>query len=131
MSKEIKDLKILIVDDDRFLLDMYALKFKKLGLQFDTSSSSTNALEILRKNNDYDIVLLDVIMPGIDGLELLGKIREEKLVPNATIIMLTNQVDDSEKAKTLDVDGYLVKAMSIPSEVVDQVLSIHNNKNKN
>lgn len=123
------NLKILLVDDDKFLLDMYALKFKKSGLDVDTSSSSQNALDKIR-SAEYDIVLLDIIMPGMDGLELLGNIRKEKLIQKATVVMLTNQADDFEKAKNLGVDGYIIKATTIPSEVVDQVMNIYKNKSK-
>ena len=120
-----KQLKILLVDDDRFLLDMYSLKFKKSGHQIDVSANSQAALDKLKSGVVYDIILLDIIMPGMDGLELLQKMREEKLAERATIIMLTNQADDFEKTKTYGVDGYIIKATTIPSEVVDQVLSIY------
>lgn len=129
MSDE-KNIKILLVDDDKFLLDMYSLKFKKSGLEIDTSSSSQGALAKLQGGASYNIILLDIIMPGMDGLELLSKIKSEKLLPSATIIMLTNQADDYEKAKNLGVDGYIIKATTIPSEVVEQVLEIYKNKNK-
>ena len=125
-----KQLKILLIDDDRFLLDMYLLKFKKSGFEIDTSSSTANALEKLRDGNKYDIILLDIIMPNIDGLELLKIIRTEKLVPDAVIIMLTNQADDLEKAKTFGVDDYIIKATMIPSEVVSKVTDVYNAKHK-
>ena len=67
-------------------------------------------------------------MPGMDGLELLKIIKQENLAPDSVIIMLTNQADDFEKAKALGVDGYIIKATTIPSEVVDQVLTIYRNK---
>jgi two-component system alkaline phosphatase synthesis response regulator PhoP len=122
-------IKILLIDDDKFLLDMYSMKFKKSGLEIDTSSNSLSALDKIR-NNKYDIVLMDIIMPGMDGLELLKKIREEKLLVDSAIIMLTNQADDFEKAKALGVDGYIIKATTIPSEVVDQVLTVFKSKQK-
>lgn len=122
-------IKILLVDDDKFLLDMYSMKFKKSGLDIDTSSTSVGALEKMR-NGSYNIVLLDIIMPGMDGLEVLKTIREEKLVPDASVIMLTNQADGVDKAKNLGVDGYIIKATTIPSEVVEQVLGIYKEKQK-
>ena len=129
---EIKQLKTLLVDDDKFLLDMYLLKFKKSGLDLDAAPSSQEALKKLREGVAYDIVILDIILPGLDGLELLKIIKEEKLSPKAIIIMLTNQTDDFEKAKLLGVDGYIIKASAIPSEVVEQVLSIYKSRqNKN
>ena len=127
MTEE-KALKILLIDDDKFLLDMYSLKFKKSGLEIDVSGSSSIALDKIKAGNKYDIILLDIIMPGMDGLELLKIVKEEKLATDSTIIMLTNQADDFEKAKALGVDGYIIKATTIPSEVVEQVLSIHKNK---
>ena len=130
MSEPNKQPKILLIDDDRFLLDMYLLKFKKSGFEIDTSSSSANALDKLREGQAYDVILLDIIMPGMDGLELLKTVREEKLVPKAAIIMLTNQADDFEKAKAFGVDGYIIKATMIPSEVVSKVLEVYNKKTR-
>ncbi len=128
MAKEISQLKILLIDDDKFLLDMYSMKFKKSGLEIDTSSSSLAAMDKIRSGGEYDIIVLDIIMPGMDGLEILKNIRAEKLSPSAAIIMLTNQADDFEKAKSLGVDGYIIKATTIPSEVVDKVLQIYKDK---
>ncbi len=127
MAQE-KSPKILLVDDDRFLLDMYSLKFSKSGFDIDTCSNSLAALEKLRAENTYDIVILDIIMPGKDGLELLKIIRQEKLIPKATIVMLTNQADDVSKAQAYNVDSYIIKATAIPSEVVAQVLAAYKNK---
>lgn len=124
MAEE-KKIKILLVDDDRFLLDMYSLKFKKSGIDIETCSSSTNALDKIRENKDYSVIILDIIMPGMDGLDLLSKIREEKLATGAKIVMLTNQAEDVDRANNLGVDGYIIKATTIPSEVVDKVLSIY------
>lgn len=123
-----KKLKILLIDDDKFLLDMYALKFKGSGLEVDTASSSINALAKLKEGQNPDIIMLDIIMPTMDGLELLQKIRDEKLVPNSVIVMLTNQPNETKRADELGVDGYIVKASTIPSEVVTQVLDIFKKK---
>ena len=109
---------------------MYSLKFKKSGLDIDVASNGLNALEKLKSDVKYDIILLDIIMPGMDGLELLKTVREEKLVPEAVIIMLTNQADDYEKAKAFNVDDYIIKATTIPSEVVEKALSVYKNKHK-
>lgn len=126
---EIKQPKILLVDDDRFLLDMFVLRFKKSNIEADTASGSISALEKLRKGSDYNIILLDIIMPGMDGLEFLKTIRAEKLVPNAVIIMLTNNTDDSEKARVYKVDDYIIKSSMVPSEVVNRVLEVYKKKN--
>jgi CheY-like chemotaxis protein len=124
--------KILIVDDDTFLLNMYSLKFSKNNYEVSTCQNGTEALKKLQDGYSPEVILLDVIMPGIDGLELLNQIRALKLAPNATIIMLTNQSDSSdiEKAKNLNVNGYIVKATTIPSEVINEVTRIHQEVHK-
>ncbi len=122
--------KIMLVDDDSFLLNMYSLKFSKSGFEVEAIQSSEQALKRLKEGFVPDIILLDIIMPGMDGLELLSHIREEKLAESATIIMLSNQSDtnDVDRAKSLRIDGYIVKATTIPSEVISQVLSINEAK---
>ncbi len=123
--------KILLVDDDSFLLNMYSLKFTKNGFEVLATQNGREAFEKLKDGFTPDIIMLDIIMPGLDGLALLGEIRKAKLIPNATVIMLTNQSDTAEieKAKTLGINGYIVKATTIPSEVINQVIEIHQ-KNK-
>ena len=118
--------KVLIVDDDKFLLEMYALKFKSLGHETHTAVGPTEALTKLRAGEVPDVLILDVIMPTMDGLELLETVRKENLCPNAVVVMLTNESDPAkiEKAKSLGVAGYIVKATSIPSEVVEEVIGI-------
>lgn len=121
-----KQYKVLIVDDDKFLLDMYRKKFEQNGLTTDVSVGPQEALTALRGGASPDILILDIIMPGMDGIELLETIRKEKLVPNATVVMLTNESssDKIEKAKALGVNGYVVKATSVPSEVIEEVMKI-------
>jgi len=125
MAEE-KKYKLLIVDDDKFLLDMYAMKFKNLGHDATVAVGANSALDLLRGGMDPEIILLDIIMPAMDGLELLEIIRKENLAPRATVVMLTNEIEQVkiDKAKALGVGGYIVKATTIPSEVVSEVVSI-------
>ena len=118
---------VFFVDDDTFLLDMYSLKFSKSGYDVKVSTSPDDALKKLREGFTPDILLLDVVMPGMDGIELLGAIRKEKLIPNTVIIMLTNQSasQDIERAQKFSVDGYITKAATIPSEVLAHVDEIY------
>jgi two-component system alkaline phosphatase synthesis response regulator PhoP len=120
--------KILLVDDDRFLLDMYVLKFKKSGFNVDVASNGAVVLEKLREGEKYEIIILDIIMPTMDGLELLKTIREEKLAEGSVIVILSNEGEKMHEAEKLGIDGYIIKAMSIPSEVVDAVIGIYKNK---
>jgi two-component system chemotaxis sensor kinase CheA len=123
---ENKGKKILIVDDDRFLLNMYSIKFKSFGFEVDTAAGGQEALNKLRDGAAPDILLMDVVMPAMDGITLLERIRKEKFVPNATVIVLSNQNQpaDIEKAKNLGISSYIVKANMIPSEVVKEITKV-------
>jgi CheY-like chemotaxis protein len=120
--------KVFIVDDDKFLLDIYRKKFEHLDVDVDLAWDSEEALAKLRNGSDADIILLDIVMPGMDGLELLATMRKEKLSPNASVIMLTNESDQGqiEKAKKLGIKGYIIKAVNTPSDIIDQVAEIAN-----
>ena len=119
-------LKILLVDDDRFLLDMYAIKFSKSGYEVKTADSTDAGLQLIRSGYAPDIMLVDVVMPGMDGLEMIDTVKKEKIAPSARVIMLTNQgsSDDIARARKLDVDGYIVKATTVPSDVLKSVEAI-------
>lgn len=131
VTKPASKRKILFIDDDRFLLDMYALKFTKAGYEVKTADSTEGAMKLLKEGFDPDILLVDIVMPGMDGLEFVENIRKERMVQGATIVMLTNQgaSDDIGRAQKLGVDGYIVKATTIPSEVLSEVDKIFTNKN--
>jgi DNA-binding response OmpR family regulator len=107
--------RVYLVDDDRFLLDLYAVKFKSAGHDVSVFGSGEDLLIELRKEGKTspDVILLDLIMPG-----------KEKLAKGAKIIILSNQGQDSdiEKAKQLFADGYIIKASAIPSEVLSETL---------
>ncbi len=118
--------KILIVDDDSFLLDMYALKFSQNNFEVYTAENAMQVLEKFKGGLNPDVILLDIIMPEMDGFELLEKINNEKLSPNSTKIILSNksQQSDIDRGNSLGASGYIVKANSTPAEVINQVVSI-------
>lgn len=123
--------KILIVDDDNFLLDMYALKFSQNNFEVYAVSGGTQALEKLKGGLNPDVILMDIIMPEMDGFEMLTQINALKLAINSVKIILSNksQQSDIEKGTSLGVSGYIVKASSTPSEVIEQVVQILNKHN--
>ncbi|MGE5541064.1 MAG: response regulator [Bacillota bacterium] len=118
--------RLYLVDDDRFLLDMYAVKFKAAGHEVTAFQNGEEALTALREKPAPDAMLLDIVMPGMDGFEILQKIRDEKLAPTTKVIVLSNQGQeaDIEKAKQLGAAGYIIKASAIPSEVFSETLKI-------
>ena len=115
--------KILIIDDDEFLLDMYAVKFKEEGFEVDIAREGKEALNKIKEGASPEVVLLDIVMPGMDGFELLETIRKEKLIPTSKIIMLSNlgQKEHLDKGMSLGAADYIVKAYFTPSEVVKRV----------
>lgn len=121
-----KKYKIMIVDDDKFLLSMYSMKFTKEGMDITAIGDPTEALEKLRTGFVPDVLILDVVMPGMDGVELLEKVRQENLAVGAVVIILSNQgqQSDIDRAKVFDIQGYIVKATTIPSEVLHEVVRI-------
>jgi CheY-like chemotaxis protein len=123
---------VLLVDDDQFLLNMYTLKFEHSGFEVETATSAAGALQKLRDGLKPTAILIDIVMPGMDGLEFLKRVKEERLGGGASLIVLTNQgqTADLEKAKAFGVVGYIVKASAIPSEVVGEVRKILDQKPK-
>lgn len=114
---------ILLIDDDKFLVDMYAVKFTQSGFNAHAALSVAEALKTLRDGFPADVILLDLIMPGEDGFSFLETMRKEKIAPKAVIIALTNEMNDAEQAKVMELGAsrYIVKATMLPSEVVGTV----------
>lgn len=113
-------MKILLVDDDAFLRDMYATKFQETGYDVSTAENGAQALRLL-ESEKFDVALLDMVMPGMSGVELLERISET--APNTKCIVLSNQGEqtDIDSANRAGAIGYIVKAESIPSQVVTKV----------
>jgi DNA-binding response OmpR family regulator len=126
MSKEKPEQwNVFIIDDDAFLLDMYALKFSQKNFVVETASGTLLALEKLRGGYIPNIIVVDLVMPAMDGFEFLETIRTEKLASDALVIILSNlgQQEDIDRGLALGAAGYIIKASATPSEVVDKVLS--------
>ena len=122
--------KILIVDDDTFLLDMYAFKFSQNNFEVYTAENGVQATTKLKGGLKPAVILMDLIMPDMDGFEMLEKINTEKLSTDSVKIVLTNksQQSDIDKCNSMGASGYIVKANSTPLEVINQVLEILNQK---
>jgi CheY-like chemotaxis protein len=115
-------MKLLLVDDDAFLRDMYATKFIESGHEVAVAGSAATALQTIEEQ-DFDVVLLDMIMPGLTGVELIQTIKEQFPKKKIACIVLSNhgQESDIEDAKQAGAEGYIVKAEMIPSDVVKEV----------
>lgn len=113
---------ILLVEDEEMLSSMYKTKFEKEGYTIAVAADGEAALETA-KNGTFDIVLLDIILPKLDGFAVLKSLRAMDAYKQVPIIMLTNlgQEEDVEKGKKLGATDYMVKANFTPSQVLEKV----------
>lgn len=120
--------KILCIEDDYFIADLYVRALKQAGHSVDISSSGVDALD-KAKSTVYDIVLLDLMLPEKTGVEILESLRggDKNLLPMSKIIITTNFDEPEDDRARLEkmADGYLIKADVTPSklvELVDQIM---------
>ena len=112
--------KVLFVDDDELILEMYGVKFSQSNFEVKFAKDADQAKEVLRDGFNPDLIVVDIIMPGKSGLDFIKEAKEEGLIGSAKVVILSNQgeKEDFAKAKELGVDEYIIKANYIPSEVV-------------
>ncbi len=110
---------VMVVDDDQDLAEMLGIVLTGAGIDVDLVSRGDEVLEVFR-NNPPDLVLLDVMLPGLDGIEVCRLIRAESMVP---IIMLSAKGDAYDVVKGLEAgaDDYMVKPFRHPSELVARI----------
>ena len=114
--------KILLIEDEEMLANMYEVKFKNEGYDLVKALDGAEGLE-KAKTFKPNFILLDVIMPKMDGFSVLKALKEDPETKDIPVMLLTNlgQDEDIEKGKELGSVGYLVKANITPSEVVAEV----------
>lgn len=117
--------QILIVEDEPMLADMYATKFSMEGFAVEKGSDGVEALAKARAVKP-DIILLDIIMPKLDGFSVLKELKADANLKSVPVILLTNlgQDDDVRKGKKLGADDYFVKANHSPQEIVEKVRAL-------
>ncbi len=110
--------KILLVEDDTFLVDLYVTKLEESGFKVDAARDGQEALELIEKE-DFDLIVLDLLMPNMDGWEFMEKIKGKK----AKIIVVSNYDQETEKQKALSRGAlnYLVKVNYTPGEIVEEI----------
>lgn len=118
--------KLLIVDDDPAIREVYAIKFKDAGYGVETAADSKEALKEIAEGFKPSAILLDIIMPGANGLELLDKFVNDKLVEGSKIVIFSNldqkaDLDDDVRKKICD---YLLKVDFTPAEMVKKIDSV-------
>ena len=114
---------ILIVEDDRFIGEMYVRSLKKAGYEVDWMIDGNDGL-IAARNKPYDLLLLDVMLPERRGSEILEALRgTQDLIPNSRVIVLTNFEQDEESRAAMEAraDAYLIKAEITPNKLLSVI----------
>lgn len=114
--------KILIIEDDKFLRELIAQKLIKEGYEVDGAIDGEEGLKKIKKDKP-DLILLDLILPGVDGFEVLARTKEDPKVSTIPVIILSNlgQKDDVEKGLKLGAVDYLIKAHFTPGEIIEKI----------
>ena len=110
--------KILVVDDEKDILELIDFNLTKNGYRVRTVTSGEEALDLI-KENDYDLIILDLMLPGVDGFDICKIIKADKHKSNIPIVMVTAKADEADKVAGLEIgaDHYVTKPFS-PRELL-------------
>lgn len=113
---------ILIIEDDKFLRELIARKLKEENFKVLEAVDGEEGLKKIKEENP-DLLLLDLILPGIDGFGVLMKMREESILTSIPVIILSNlgQREEVEKGLSLGASDYLIKAHFTPAEIIEKI----------
>ena len=120
-------MKTLIIDDDEFILDLYKRVFKLEKHEVDTASDGAEGLAKLGKMDSLpDVIVLDIMMPHMNGFDFLQKIKSDDAFKNIPVIILSNLYSREDRKKGLDLGAsvYLVKSEHDPKEIVTHALTV-------
>jgi len=117
--------KILLVEDDPFLIDIYTTKLKEAGFSVEVATDGEEGVR-KAKEKPPSLIILDIVLPQIDGWEILKKIKEDKNLKPIPVIILSNlgQKNEVERGMKLGAAKYLIKAHYTPSQVVEEIKEI-------
>lgn len=123
----------LIIEDEQFLIDLYTKAFSQRGFKVLEAVDGAEGLEKANDNTQVDIILLDIMLPKMDGISVLRKLKEnDSPAKNVPVFMLTNLGQESviKEALRIGADGYILKSKYLPNQVVDEVEKFLNDKKK-
>jgi len=117
--------KVLLVEDDPMIVDMYKVRLEEEGFEVYVTDKGSEALKIAEKEKP-EVVLLDIILPEIDGFAVLQLLKEDTKTKKIPVILLTNlgQESDRQKGMKLGAADYFVKAQFTPASVIAAVKKI-------
>lgn len=117
--------KILIVEDDKFLRELISQKLKNEGYEISEAIDGEEGIKKI-KDEKPSLVLLDLILPGIDGFEVLTRMKQDPAVSAVPVIILSNlgQKEDVERGLKIGASDYLIKAHFTPGEIIEKIKNI-------
>lgn len=126
---EKKGKKVLLAEDDIFVSDVYSMRLQREGYEVILARDGREALNQISEKIP-DILLLDIMMPYMDGVEVLQEVKKKDDLKNIPVIMLTNLSEKENIEKTIEMgaNDYLIKSHFTPSEVVEKVNGILSEK---
>lgn len=116
---------VALIEDDPLIAEMYTTKFTKEGYDLQHAADGAAGIELVKKLKP-DIILLDIIMPKMDGFQVLQALREDPAFKNTPVVMLTNlgQEEDVQKGRALGATDYFIKTNFTPAAIVDKVKTL-------
>lgn len=116
---------ILLVEDDPFLVDIYTTKLKDSGFLVETATDGASGLRKL-KEKEFDLLVLDIVLPHIDGWQILKEIEGDEKFKNLKVVIFSNlgQKEEVEKGLKMGAVKYFIKAHYTPSELVEEIKKI-------
>ncbi len=113
---------VALIEDDPLIAEMYTTKFTKEGYDIKHAADGAAGLALVKQIKP-DIILLDIIMPKMDGFQVLTELRKEAAFKETPVVMLTNlgQEEDVQKGRALGATDYFIKTNFTPAAIVDKV----------
>lgn len=120
---------VFVVEDDKFMRNLLINKLQKEGFQTEGLGSGEEALELM-KTKTPNLILLDLILPNMDGFEVIQYLKSDPRLSNIPVLILSNlgEKKDVEKAEEIGVAGFLIKANFTPSEIIKKIHDLLNKK---
>ncbi len=117
--------KILIVEDDNFVAEVYSTKLLEMGHEVRIAQNGEEGLDMVRESAP-DLILLDIIMPVMGGIEMLEEMKKQEGLEKIPVILLTNvgEKESIQKVQNLGVQDYLIKSHFTPAEVIDKIETV-------
>ncbi len=116
--------KLILVEDDPFLLSILAEKIKKAGFEVETATDGEDGFNKIKSGN-FDLILLDMVLPKKDGFKILEELRNDEQKKDIPVIVLSNLYDKNnmDKAMLLGARDYVVKAYNTPEDIISKIKS--------